>query len=292
MKGPRGGTVRVVPTRSLLGRGASLITVDMALRLPSLRRGAPQVVAGRQNLHRPVRWVHSSEVPHIASLLKGDELLLLTGMGIARGQAAQRRFVADLDERGVAGVVFELGQVFDRLPPALVEEARARGLPLIELHREVPFVEVTEELHSNIVNRQLAVLRRADELHSRFTQLLLDGSGIPEVLSVLALAIANPVLLEKEGQGVLYHAVHHTPADGVLAAWEEMRGAAASGTPAGDGAIIRPVPAAGRRTWGHLVALPLDSPLDDFDRVAVERALPLVALVLLRRRQEVLLATR
>jgi PucR family transcriptional regulator, purine catabolism regulatory protein len=281
-----------VPARPLSRSGASLITVDMALRLPSLRRGAPQVVAGRQNLHRPVRWVHSSEVPHIASLLKGDELLLLTGMGIGRGEAAQRRFVSDLDARGVAGVVCELGQVFDRLPAPLVDEARARGLPLVELHREVPFVEVTEEIHSNIVNRQVAVLRRADVLHRRFTELLLEGSGIPEILAVLALAIANPVLLEKAGDGVLYHAAHHTPVAGVLAAWEEMRQSAGPQAPDGGAAIVRPVPAAGGRTWGHLVALALDSPLDDFDSVAVERALPLVALVLLRRREEVRLATR
>jgi purine catabolism regulator len=281
-----------VSTRPLARSGASMITVDMALRLPSLRRGAPQVVAGRQNLHRRIRWVHSSEVAHIASLLKGDELLLLTGMGIGRSEAAQRRFVADLDARGVAGVVFELGQVFDRLPAPLVDEARTRGLPLVELHREVPFVEVTEELHSNIVNRQVAVLRRADELHRRFTQLLLDGSGIPEVLDVLALTVSNPVLLEKPGAGVLYHAVHHTPADAVLATWEQARETIESSAPTVPGAIVRPVPAAGRRTWGRLVALPLDSPLDDFDRVAVERALPLVALVLLRRQEEARLATR
>jgi PucR family transcriptional regulator, purine catabolism regulatory protein len=283
---------RAVSSGSLSRSGASLITVGMALRLSSLRRGAPRVVAGSEHLDRPVRWVHSSEVPHIATLLKGDELLLLTGMGIARSAESQRRFVRDLDERGVAGVVVELGHVFERLPATLVSEARARGLPLIELHREVPFVDVTEELHSNIVNRQVAVLRRADELHRRFTQLLLDGSGIPEILGVLALAIANPVLLEPVGQGVLYHAAHRTPPDVVEATWADMRAAVEADPAAAGEAIVLPVPTAGRRTWGRLIALPLDSPLDDFDRVAVERALPLVALVLVRRHQEALLAAR
>lgn len=265
--------------------GGAVVTVEMALRLPSLRRGGPHVVAGRCNLHRRIRWVHSCEVPNIATLLKGDELLLMTGMGIGRRPVEQRRFIRALADRGVAGAVIELGQVYARLPEPLLDEARARDLPLVELRREVPFVEVTEEIHSAIVSRQLAVLRRGDELHRRFTDLMLEGAGIPDILSALASAIANPVLLEKAAEGVLYHATHRAPAADVLAAWELA-------DEAPDGAVVCPVPAAGHRTWGRLVALPLDSPLDDFDRAAVEGAVALVSLALLRREQETLLATR
>ena len=136
------------------------------------------MVAGRRGLDRPIRWAHSAEVPNIATLLKGGELLLMTGIGIGRSPAEQRRFMRGLVERGVAGVVVELGYVFSRLPPAFVDAAEAGGVPLVELHREVMFVEVTEEVHSNILSRQLALLRRGDELHRRFTQLLLDGAGI------------------------------------------------------------------------------------------------------------------
>jgi PucR family transcriptional regulator, purine catabolism regulatory protein len=263
----------------------SSITVQMALRLPSLRRGAPHVVAGRENLNRPIRWVHSSEVPNIATLLKGNELLLMTGMGITRDRAEQRRFMRALDERGVAGVVIELGQVFDTLPPALVEGAESCGLPLVELHRQVPFVEVTEELHSSIVSHQLALLRRGDELHGRFTALVLEGAGIPEILGVLASTIANPVVLEKADGALVYHATHHAPDDEVLAAW-----ALAREDPERDaGAAVRPVPTAGSASWGRIAVLPIDSPIDDFDLVALERAVVLVALSLLRAGQEALL---
>ena len=56
------------------------ITVQRALELPGLRGGLPEVVAGADRLHRTVRWVHAGEVPNIASLLKGGELLLTTGL--------------------------------------------------------------------------------------------------------------------------------------------------------------------------------------------------------------------
>jgi PucR family transcriptional regulator, purine catabolism regulatory protein len=271
--------------------GDSLMTVRRALALPSLRRGSPVVRAGAERLDNPIRWAHSGEVANIATLLKGNELLLTTGMGIGAGVADQRRFVRQLAKRDVAGVVIELGQRFERLPEALVDEAEALHVPLVELRSEVPFVEVTEELHSHVVNRQLAVLRRGDELHKAFTSLMIEGAGVSEILAVLARTIANPVLLAKAGQGVLYTATHRTPAEEVLARYQALGELTPEGED-GEVAIVRSVPAAGDRSWGTIAALAVDSAIDDFDRVAVERAVALVGLALLRKHQEALLASR
>ncbi|MBW8740178.1 MAG: PucR family transcriptional regulator ligand-binding domain-containing protein, partial [Streptomyces turgidiscabies] len=128
------------------------ITVRRALELPGLRSGLPEILAGAERLGRTVRWVHAGEVPHIASLLKGGELLLTTGYGLGTRPAEQRAFVRTLADRGIAALVVELGPRFTRLPAALVETARSTGLPLVQLHREVPFVAVTEEIHTEIVN--------------------------------------------------------------------------------------------------------------------------------------------
>ncbi|MBV9804658.1 MAG: PucR family transcriptional regulator [Solirubrobacterales bacterium] len=270
----------------------SLITVKAALRLPALRRGAPEVLAASRNLDRAIRWVHTAEVPNIAALLKGGELLLTTGMGAGRTASQQRRFIDQLAERGVAAVVIELGQHFQQIPAALVGQAETRGVPLIALRREIPFIEVTEAIHANILGRQLAALRRGEDIHRRFTHLMLEGAGIPEILSALARTIANPVLLERTGHGVLYHATHHSNAADVLAAWDALRREFTEEPDSGAGAIIIPVPESGGGTWGHLITLPLDSPLDEFGRVAVERAVALIALALLRSHQEETLSAR
>lgn len=259
------------------------ITVRSALRLSQLRRGKPEVVAGKDNLDNAIRWAHAGEVPDIAKLLRGGEILLTTGMGIAETTSRQQAWIGGLAERGVAAVVLELGQVFDSVPPGLVEGAEQSGMPLIILHREIPFVEATEAIHSRIVGQQLAIMRRGEETHRRFTELMLEGAGIPEVLDALATTIGNPVLLVHEDGEVVFHAIHRTGGEDVLAVWEERRGE--------DGMVV-PVPAAGRSIWGRLIALPLDSSLDEYDRVAVERAVAVVGLALLRNREADLLALR
>ncbi|MES4830810.1 PucR family transcriptional regulator ligand-binding domain-containing protein, partial [Streptomyces anthocyanicus] len=78
------------------------ITVRRALELPGLRSGLPEILAGADRMQRTVRWVHAGEVPNIASLLKGGELLLTTGYGLGTRPAEQRAFVRTLAERGIA----------------------------------------------------------------------------------------------------------------------------------------------------------------------------------------------
>lgn len=261
------------------------ITVAQALALPAVRQGLPVVAAGERNLDRPIRWVHAGEVSYIASVLLGGELLLTTGMGIGRRAADQRRFVQELDEAGAAALFVELGGALDDLPPALVREAEARGLPLVAFRRDVRFIPVTEAIHTELVNSRYAVLQRCDEIHRKLTQVALDGEGIPEVLRLLAETLMTPVVLEAAGGRVLAHAApggDERAAD-ALDAWAATRGER-EGAAWRDG-LSAPVPL-GRGTPGRLVALPVSASLDELAKLVLDRTAGLVALSLLRSRQE------
>jgi purine catabolism regulator len=271
------------------------ITVQRALELPGLRSGLPEVLAGAERLGRTVRWVHAGEVPHIASLLKGGELLLTTGYGLGTRPAEQRAFVRTLAERGIAALVVELGPRFTRLPAALVDTARAAGLPLVQLHREVPFVTVTEEVHTEIVNGHYALLQRAEEVHRRCTQAVLGGGGVPQVLGILADFAGNPVFLETADGQLLYAAGAGPQGADPLQVWEGLRGQHKDGEPPLAGSVLVDVPGGGPGSGGvraRLVLLPVRTPLTPVHRMAAERAAGILAVVLMQARQEEELAAR
>ncbi|WP_432197595.1 PucR family transcriptional regulator [Streptomyces sp. bgisy027] len=270
------------------------ITVRRALELPGLRSGLPEILAGADRLGRTVRWVHAGEVPNIASLLKGGELLLTTGYGLGTRPADQRAFVRTLAERGIAALVIELGARFTRLPAALVDTARAAGLPLVQLHRQVPFVTVTEEIHTEIVNGHYALLQRAEEVHRRCTEALLGGGGVPQVLGILADFSGNPVFLEATDGRLLYAAGAGPEGADPLQVWEGLRGQHKD-VPPPTGSVLVDVPGGGQGAGsvrGRIVLLPVLGPLAPVHRMAAERAAGILAVVLMQARQEEELAAR
>jgi purine catabolism regulator len=126
------------------------------LDLDVVRRGSPHVVAGAGRLDVPVRWVHALELTDVGRLLRGGELVLSTGIALPDSPAGLASYVASLADVGIAGLAVELGRRYtSALPAALVTAAEARSLPVVELRREVAFIEITEAVHARII----------DELH-------------------------------------------------------------------------------------------------------------------------------
>ncbi|HEY8583007.1 MAG TPA: PucR family transcriptional regulator [Capillimicrobium sp.] len=254
------------------------LTVARALRLPALQPGLPEVLAGHAGLDAPIRWVHAGDAPTIPGLLTGGEMFMTTGMSIGRKAPDQRGLVAELSGRGVSALVIELGPAMPTVPPALVQAADEHALPLIALRREVPFVAVTQAIHSEIVNAHYTLLQRGEEIHRRLTARMIDGGGIPEVLADLAETLGGAVFLERADGGLLFHAAPAGLADEAVELWAERRAAA--------DVLAARVQGGSGQPPGRLLVLEDGRPLDPVASIAVGHAAELVALALLRSRQE------
>ena len=170
------------------------LTLRQVLDLDVVRRGAPHVVAGSGRLDVPVRWVHALELTDVGRLLRGGELVLSTGIALPESPSGLDDYVASLAGVGVAGLAVELGRRYaGALPPALVAAAAARSVPLVELRREVAFIEITEAVHARIIDELLLsraaaalalghlLTAKAESLerqaHRTLISALIEGSG-------------------------------------------------------------------------------------------------------------------
>lgn len=251
-----------------------MLTVADVLALPVLAVGSPRVRAGEDALGAPVRWVHVTEQADVAGLLDGGELLLSTGIGWRTGGFDAHAYVTSLVEAGVAGLVVELTEHLVDLPDDLVRAARAARLPLVELHRVVRFVEVTEQVHARLLHEQYERLRFADHVHATFASLGLVDTPVQEVLDRAAGLLGGPVVLEDLAHRVVGHASHGTAE--LLVDWPRR----SRREVVNEGWLVADAGPAGDR-WGRLIA---PGPVEARDgRLVLERAAEVLTVLRLLR---------
>ena len=276
------------------------MTLADVLELDAVRRAEPEVVSAARHLDRSVRWVHIGEAPDIYHFLQGGELLLMVGMAFAatlNNDAAQREYVRGLAAGGLSGLMLELGRVFDAVPTAMCEEAERVGLPVIVLHRRTRYVEITQQVHSAIINHHYALLSKAEQVGRDFTQLVLSGAPLRGILQRLARIVANPVVLEDSAHQILDVAAFEQPIDAVVARWDAHSRSGHDGDPAAGVSVSAAEPRCvwisivmRGEVWGRLHVVELDTAIDEIDGLALDRAAAALGLSLLAERDSLHLA--
>lgn len=261
-----------------------MLTLADIVDLPVLRAGQPEVVAGREQLDRPVRWVHVSDTADVTELLSGGELILSTGLPMQAGSAAAAAYVDGLAEAGAAGLVVELGHLLPQVPPAARAAARRHDLPLVTLARRIRFVEVTELVHRSIVSDQVAQLEFAREVHETFTRLSLADADTDRIVATAAQLCDAPVVCEDLARIPVSFAAQGRTAASVLDRWERRSRHTPWLDRTGIGGperwLTTPV-GVGDRTWARLVlpdSPPAGSTGQDRAATVLERAAAAVEL--------------
>ena len=254
-----------------------------------------RVLAGEAALDAPVRWVHISELADPTPWLSGGELLLTTGLQLG-DEGDQRAYVDRLVDHGLAGLGVGVGFAHDSVPPALVEVAAARDFPLFEVPYELPFIAVTEQAFTRLVNEQYALLRRSIAAQERLHRVVLAERGLDGIVGALAGLVGGAALvLDARGQPLAKRPFRRPLDDEAV---EALAAEAREHTRRGDAqpfvpttadlaprALALPVAAEGRRApQAWLVAVKDSGGLAEVDRLVLHQAATVVALELLRRR--------
>src|SRR5437868_6402495 len=162
-----------------------------------------RLIAGARGLDRIVQRLNVMEVPDILAWVKPHELLLTTGYPLRDTPQSLSRLVTDLDERGLAALAIKLGRYVDELPAEMVEQADRLGFPLILLPNDVGFDDILNQVLTDILNRQAAVLARTEEVHRALVQIVLCGGGLQEVVDEVATLLDVAVVVLDGEQRVL-----------------------------------------------------------------------------------------
>lgn len=128
----------------------SLPTLRQILELPAF--AGAEVLSGQSRLDQIITWVHVAEVLDVWRFLSGGELVLSTGLELARASGeAQVSYLRSLAGAGAHGLALELVQWLHQVPAELLHTARGLEFPVLAFRSEVRFADLTRAAHQRIL---------------------------------------------------------------------------------------------------------------------------------------------
>ncbi|MFI8686159.1 PucR family transcriptional regulator [Rossellomorea sp. NPDC077527] len=163
-----------------------------------------KVIAGHNGLKRQVKWVHIVEVTSIRNLLNGNELILSTGIALQE-EGTFLSLIHQLVECEAAAICIELDTNISAIPESVMKCADEFDFPILVFEREVPFVSITQDIHSVIINQQYDMVKKLDSYAQNLNKMLLGVNQCSDILEVLHNELDVPVIFQVKDQEAQIH---------------------------------------------------------------------------------------
>jgi PucR family transcriptional regulator, purine catabolism regulatory protein len=168
--------------------------VEDLLNISSLKDAV--VLSGKGFLNNVIKGATIMEAPDITDWLKGGELILTSLYPIrAFNEDEQKQFIFMLAKKGVSALIVKNNRFVTEIPESMILAGEACNFPIIQLPKEVPYVDVMYPVMGEIINNQVVKLQYYKEIHDRFTALSLADQGPKKIIETLEKLIGNPVAL-------------------------------------------------------------------------------------------------
>ncbi|MEI4768270.1 PucR family transcriptional regulator ligand-binding domain-containing protein [Psychrobacillus sp. FJAT-51614] len=168
--------------------------VEDVLKLSSLKNAV--VLSGKQYLHKVVKGSTIMEAPDITDWLIGGELILTSLYPIRFfNEIEQKQFIAKLAEKEVSALVIKNHRFVKEIPQSIIDEGEKCKLPIIQIPKDVPYVDILYPVMEEILNTQVKKLQYYKEIHDQFTALSLADESSEKIIEILEKLIGNPVAL-------------------------------------------------------------------------------------------------
>ena len=163
-----------------------------------------QLIAGVKGQLNVIKWVHIVENMDAAKLLKGNELILTTGIHLKDNDESFKQFIHQLIASKAAGLCIELGSSIQKIPNFIQQMATDYQFPLIIFQREVAFVEITQDIHSMLINQQYGMIKNLEDYAQQLNKYTLTVNNYEQILMHLYKHLGLQVIFTFNGQKPIF----------------------------------------------------------------------------------------
>jgi purine catabolism regulator len=233
---------------------------DVGAVVDSLPFDDALVAAGTSGLARRVSRARLVSRPEHLAGVGAHELVVTTAVTLVDAKEDWGELVDRLDAADVAAIAVRLDPS-DVLPAELLFAADRLSLPVITFPEGTPLADMTAAILDALLEAQGHRLERVLGIHQRFTGVVLDGGGTPEIATTLHDVLGCPVaVVDADGRPTVV-----VPSDAA--------GELDPTTPS-----VRQRIRAGDHDYGEILALTQGAPLDADGLLAMERASTAIAV--------------
>jgi purine catabolism regulator len=144
-----------------------------------------KLIAGKKGVTRSVGWIHILEITNATLFTNKHDLILTTGLGIHQFTETRMMYLQELINQNAAGLCIELGPYLPSVPQDMIDLADQHDFPLIIFETSVRFVDITQDVHSLLINKQYQILKDLEVFSRKLQQLTLESTNIQAILRML-----------------------------------------------------------------------------------------------------------
>ena len=266
------------------------VTVRAAMKVGGLRHC--RVVAGEGGLDRSIEYVTVMEVPDVVRWLKGKDFLLTSLYAIKDDAAAQEQLIGQLAAVGSAAIAIKTHRFLTEVPEGILRAAHELDFPVIEIDADVTYIDILTPLMSRILDEGSAERESLEPYLKWLTEVALEGQGVPAMLDAIDRIVENPVTLETDlpleaGRSSVFPIPLSVEQRAALRKAKHPLRMTRRRREGGDTPCLVAPLVLRREVRGYLTCWQVGRTLREADLNVLERALPLLALEVLKLQAEI-----
>ncbi len=170
------------------------ISVEDMLKLDIMKNCT--LIAGFRGIRNTISRVNIMADPDILEWIAEGEFLLTTAYFFkSKSIKEQKEMIKVCVDNDLAGIGIKISPYIENMDQEVIEYANKLNFPIVDIHHEIPLSDIMMIAIREIFNKQASLLERIENVHEQLMNVMLEGKGFNEVLTIIQENIKNPVVL-------------------------------------------------------------------------------------------------
>lgn len=161
-----------------------------------------RLVAGNKGVDREILYIDAMEVPDIIPWIKKNELMITTGYAMNRDEGVLLDIIKAMAKAGSSGIALKT-KFFGEITQKIKDLANELQVPVIEVPRDMAFINLANPLMKKVVNAQNQKLEFNKAMNEKFLEIQIEGGGFQEICAVLGEVLGCLILVADHRQMLL-----------------------------------------------------------------------------------------